>query len=292
MQGSRVASVFAAIVLLGCKSSVSEDGPGAHSDVAIGSEVQICEGCPVFVRVPDPPEGLRRIKYAAKFELTWNEYLASVDDGICPFPDDINPSTGLPFNRPIPDALRIDWPVVDLLIEEANCYVDWLEAKSGLDVEIPTGEEWRWLARGGGSSRYPWGEEPDASKAQVRDTPDFRMHDFSFGLSLPQVRGRDVVCGPGGRFPPNGYGLYDMIGLNAEVSSDEKDYYDRLVGLGFSPPEAARGRTWRSIHGGGCITPISQATIDDDKGFSLPTKGWLYPFAVRLILFQPIAEEI
>jgi formylglycine-generating enzyme required for sulfatase activity len=97
-----------------------------------------------------------------------------------------------------------DEPVVCVSWNEAQSYVRWLSATTGRAYRLPTEAEWEYAARAGKSSVYPWG--------------DTASHDWA-------NYGSDTCCTPatGGRdrwtytssvrsFPPNAFGLYDMIG--------------------------------------------------------------------------------
>ena len=85
----------------------------------------------------------------------------------------------------------------------AMAYADWTGKR------LPTEAEWEKAARGGlVGKQYPWGDSIDSSQA-------------SYG-----VNDRTPV----GRYPPNGYGLYDMAGGNvSEWCLDEyqSDFYTR-----------------------------------------------------------------
>jgi formylglycine-generating enzyme required for sulfatase activity len=74
--------------------------------------------------------------------------------------------------------------------------------------QLPTEAEWECAARGGlVGKKYPWGDIIDAGKAN-----------FSDNVSNTT---------PVGKYPPNGYGLYDMAGNVWEWCLDEydKDFY-------------------------------------------------------------------
>ncbi|MEM9401283.1 MAG: SUMF1/EgtB/PvdO family nonheme iron enzyme [Pseudomonadota bacterium] len=98
------------------------------------------------------------------------------------------------------DDLRL-FPVTQISIEDAKAYADWL------GHQIPTEDEWEYAAIGGAvDSRYPWGNEPN-----VDDRPQANHWQ---GLFPTQNSGLDGFHGvaPTGCFPPNGYGLFDMVG--------------------------------------------------------------------------------
>ncbi len=92
-------------------------------------------------------------------------------------------------------------PVVHVAYEDAAAYADWVGA------ELPTESQWEYAARGGLSGKtYAWGDVllPDGRFMANTWQGRFPGHDSA----------EDGYAGlaPVGRFPPNGYGLFDMIG--------------------------------------------------------------------------------
>lgn len=98
----------------------------------------------------------------------------------------------------IPD----DWPVAMVSWDDAVEYCGWLGA-----CRLPTEEEWEYAARAGSQSPYPWGDTIEPSLANY----------------LYSEQGRRIGCGhrtPAGRFPPNSFGLHDMVGNVCEWVAD------------------------------------------------------------------------
>ncbi len=61
-------------------------------------------------------------------------------------------------------------PVVGVAWSEAYAYCQWLSAKLGQEVRLPTEAEWERAARGTDGRIYPYGNEYDPTKGNTRDT--------------------------------------------------------------------------------------------------------------------------
>jgi formylglycine-generating enzyme required for sulfatase activity len=90
-------------------------------------------------------------------------------------------------------------PVTHVAYADALAYADWA------GKQVPTEAEWEYAARGGlDGAVYPWGDE---------FAPRGRMMANTWQGEFPwQNVDRYVRTSPVGAFPPNGYGLYDMVG--------------------------------------------------------------------------------
>jgi formylglycine-generating enzyme len=104
---------------------------------------------------------------------------------------------------------RAKHPVVHLAHEDALAYARWV-AK-----ELPTEAEWEFAARGGlDSAPYAWGTEFMPKGRRMANT----WHgEFPWQNLAPDGWERTA---PVGSYPPNAYGLYDIIGNVWEWTTD------------------------------------------------------------------------
>lgn len=109
-----------------------------------------------------------------------------------------------------------DEPEVCLTEALTMGFLKWLSAKSGHSYRLPTDAEWEYAARGGTSTIRFWGNEASRACrfANVADRSARRI--FTWDGVHACDDGYPAVA-PVGKFPPNPFGLHDMLGNVGEL---------------------------------------------------------------------------
>ena len=68
-----------------------------------------------------------------------------------------------------PPAALLDLPVVDVTWDEAQAFCAWLRNAINQPVRLPTEAEWEYAARGADGRMWPWGNDFDATRANVAE---------------------------------------------------------------------------------------------------------------------------
>jgi sulfatase modifying factor 1 len=119
---------------------------------------------------------------------------------------------------------RPDHPVVQISYVDAAAYAQWAGRR------LPTEAEWEYAARGGASTTYAWGEDVTPGGELMANTWQGR-----FPYRNDGAKGW-VGTSPVGEFPPNAFGLVDMIGNVWEWTSTRYAAGHRPVNTGCCPP--------------------------------------------------------
>ena len=111
---------------------------------------------------------------------------------------------------------RGDHPVVQVAYPDAAAYARWACRR------LPTEAEWEYAARAGSTATYSWGDDPKPGGRLMANTWQGRFpyrNNGALGWT---------GTSPVGTFPPNGFGLLDMIGNVWEWTATEFSAHHRL----------------------------------------------------------------
>lgn len=157
-------------------------------------------------------------------------------------------------------------PVTNVSWYDAMEYAAWLSNRSGRVFRLPTEAEWEYAARGGTAGRNFWGENPveacksanGADLTAKAQWPDWTITDCYDGYR---------VSAPVGRFRPNAFGVYDMMGNAWEWTYDwyDAEYYFESA---KNNPRGPSSGTLRVPRGGGWGNASECVRVADRNGFS------------------------
>jgi formylglycine-generating enzyme required for sulfatase activity len=257
----------------------------AANETRPGKEFHDCRDCPQMVVIPagsfmmgsdavsemkggeSRGEGpVRRITFAkpfaaGKFEVTNAQFAAFVaatgyhPSTVCSVGQNENAS--IDFRGPLfgktPDPRA---PVTCVSWNDAVAYTTWLSGKTGKPYRLLTEAEWEYAARAGTTTKWPWGDD-DLEACHHENVYDLDGEaNPPGGKKLPWA---PVAChdgqatlAPVGSYPPNPFGLHDMLGNAWEWVEDCMVQPYPATPLDGSPVEATgvcekrvvRGASW------------------------------------------------
>jgi sulfatase modifying factor 1 len=138
---------------------------------------------------------------------------------------------------------RLDHPVVQVSYVDAAAYAQWAGRR------LPTEAEWEYAAQGGASTTYAWGDEVAPDGDLMANTWQGRFpyrNDGAAGW---------MGTSPVGVFPPNAFGLLDMIGNVWEWTSTRYTMRHHHRRAGAQRPGDGHRRARAADSSKGCCTP-------------------------------------
>lgn len=161
--------------------------------------------------------------YLSVYETTQRQWL-NVMDGTNPLFEqaDINGRRGdlRPVERVSYNSVRGGTPDST---PEANSFVDRLRSRTAhATMDLPTEAQWEYACRAGGTEQFPYRMPITGTDTAQENNPrpyvmyDYFNHNSELNYTLPRI-GNTGTSGIGkttvvGDFPPNAFGLYDMVG--------------------------------------------------------------------------------
>lgn len=187
------------------------------------------------------PRHLVTIGYAfalGKYDVTRAEFSAFVRDTGYQIGSDCSGFHSTLASAPPSEPPRVNWrdpgfrqtdrdPVVCVSWDDAQAYLAWLSRKTHRQYRLPSEAEWEYAARAGTSTLRYWGDAAaDACRyANVADLTHLTARKIQ-PESNPDVDCSDgyAYTSPVGSFPPNPFGLYDMLGNVFQLTEDCLNY--------------------------------------------------------------------
>lgn len=181
---------------------------------------------------PGTPKPSEDVLQAGSLTFNPPEFAVSLDD----YSQWWSWTTGTNWKHPDGPGSTLEgkerYPVVHVSYDDAVAYATWAGKR------LPTEAEWEFASRAGKEQqRYSWGNEFNPSGKFMANT-------FQGGFPSKNT-GDDGFSGasPVKSFPPNEYGLYDIIGNCWEWTADyyNVNYYSELAakGLAINPKGAS-----------------------------------------------------
>ncbi len=186
-----------------------------------------------------------------KHEVTFAQWDACVADGGCNgyIPGDEDWGRG---NRPV---MNVSW-------DDAQSFIDWLNAKTGGNYRLPTEAEWEYASRAGTTTEYSWGNNIGSNRAECWE--------------CDSQRGGEQTA-PVGSFPANPWGVHDIHGNVWEWVQD--CYYDSYEGAPTDGSARTNGDCSLRVLRGGSLNDLawslrSANRVKDDRTTRLFNVGF------------------
>jgi len=217
--------LLAISLLSGCTTTVFRDCPDCPQMVVVppghfrmgndGGEKDRYEG---------PTRGVRIVRAfaAGRFEVTQKQYATFV--AATGHVGGKGCNVWRSATRTLERDLTLDWrnpgygrapaddePVACVSWNDAQAYVAWLRDRTGKPYRLLPEAEWEYAARAGSDALYAWGGDPEQA-CRYANVYDAAASDPGIPWAPTKCSDRYPTIAPVGRFAPNGFGLYDMIG--------------------------------------------------------------------------------
>ena len=161
----------------------------------------------------------------------------------------------------VPKAFSLnedDQPVVNVSWNDAMTYCRWLSDQSGNKwiFSLPTEAEHEYACRAGTTTIRFWGDAPDDACKYANVADASAKEKFSKWKKMFPCDDKYVVTAPVGKFAPNPWGFYDILGNVWEWCIDWKGHYPKdLKAPLVNPTGPAKSKEGRQVRGGSWDNP-------------------------------------
>jgi formylglycine-generating enzyme required for sulfatase activity len=182
--------------------------------------------------------------YLGRFEVTNRQYAAfdpQHDSAYIESRGKDRTTRGTPINAPDQPVVRVSW-------NEAMAFCGWLSQTTGCRATLPTEAQWEWSCRAGTATAFHAGDAKPGMRP-FANLADGSIAGWNYGRSEAGYQDGIPYTAPGGRFPPNAWGLCDMHGNAAEwCLSTYRPYpydcHDERDDPSQPGPKVVRGGSW------------------------------------------------
>ena len=164
---------------------------------------------------------------------------------------------GYPANEDQMPVIRVSW-------KQAMEFVYLISQKTGLNIQLPSEEQWEWAARAGSDTRMYFGNVSD-DFSEYENLADITLKDLAVvGVDPKPMKDKDrrrkhydfvprnnefndeiLVPQGTGQYKPNPWGLYDMLGNVAEWTRSDYDFPIMGQTANNGQLKTAKGGSWR-----------------------------------------------
>jgi formylglycine-generating enzyme required for sulfatase activity len=211
---------------------------------------------PVQLELPQHRVTIAYAFAVGRFAVTFDEWDACTAAGACPNQPQAMWGRG---RQPV----TINW-------NDTKKYLAWLSLKTGKNYRLLSEAEWEYAARAGTTTPFYTGETLTSTQANIKDLCTFHCdHNDEYTNPNGLLRSGTLEVGS---FPPNGFGLYDMLGNVDQWVEDCWEHYDR------GPP--SDGRAWTPavcksrVVRGGSFLDAPQFTRSASRGTNPPDRAF------------------
>ena len=222
--------------------------------------------------------------YIGVFEMTQKQYELVTCSNPSKFKGDMRPVEQISWNKLRGDSATYNWP--SSVNVDSSTFIGKIQARTGLNFDLPTEAQWEYACRAGTRSEYNNGGDSETDMKKLgrfvfnQKLRGYEEADQSVAQHEPDGKGgcleaHTVV----GSYLPNNWGLYDMHGNVYEWCLD---WHGNLSNGVTDPSGASSGLTCRVFRGGSWVGRAHGCT--SSKRFSSLPRIMSYSFGFRLCM--------